>query len=126
MRKNLKLSKLIIMSITIILLTGISSISYAADFPTVGFYVNGEENLYFDIHTFLNNQDLCMGKINEAGLENVIFIHQSGNGNTLKDILAEYSFKDLEELDFEEVYKEILTNNELITGFNVFKVIDIY
>ncbi len=127
MRKNSKLSKLIIMSMTIILLVGISSITYAIDFPTVGFYVNGKDgNVYFDIHTFLNNQDLCIEKINEAGLGNVIFIHQSGDGNTLQDILVEYSFKDLEELNFEEIYKELLTGDEIHTGFDVFKVVDIY
>ena len=126
MRKNLKLSRLITMFMIIIFLTGISGISYAVDFPTVGFYVNGEENIYFDIHTFLNNQDLCIEKINEAGLGNVIFIHQSGDGNTLQDILAEYSFKELEELDFEEMYKELLTGLEIHTGFDVFRVVDIY
>lgn len=127
MRENIKLIKLITMSMIIVLLIGISSTTYATDFPTSGFYVNGQgENVYFDIHTFLNNQDTCMEKITRTGLKNVIFIHQSGKANTLEKILQEYSFKELKELDFEEMYKELLTGLEIYTGFDVFRVVDIY
>ena len=115
------------MCMTIALLIGISSITYAIEFPSVGFYVNGkDENIYFDVYTFLNKQDLCMEKINEAGLENIIFIHQSGKANTLQKILEEYGFRDLKYLDFEGIYNELLTEDEIHTGFDVFRVVDIY
>lgn len=127
MIKITKFSKFLIMSLTVLLLIGFSNISYATDFPTVGFYVNHiEGNVYFDIYTFLNNQELCMNKINEAGLKNVIFIHQTGEGNVLKEILFEYNFKDLIELNFEDIYIDIITGEEIQTGFDVFKVLDIY
>ena len=127
MRKNLKLSKLIIMSITIIFLIGISNINYAIEFPASGFYVNGrDENVYFDVYTFLNNERECMEVINSAGLRNTIFIHQSGNANTLQEILQEYNFRDLEELAFEDIYRVLFTDLEINTGFDVFRVIDIY
>ena len=121
-------SRVIVMSMIIFLGIGISASARADDFPSVGFYLNNPngENIYFDIYTFLNNKEDCMSKINEVQLKNVIFIHQSGQGNTLEGILNNDSLKDLKRLAFKDIYIDITTKEEIYTGLGELRVIDIY
>ena len=57
-----------------------------------GMYIKGiENNLYVDIYNFINNTSQYSRKITEAGLENVLFVHQSGKGASLYSILNKSS-----------------------------------
>lgn len=119
-----------LLAFTLILLIALSSVaSFAAEFPTTGFYVNNSvegENVYFDVYTFLNNKKICLNEINEAGIENVIFIQQSGDGIILGDMLGDFSFKNIKDLNFDAEYKDIISGTKINTGFILFKVIEIY
>lgn len=91
-----------------------------------GFYINGTtDNLYFDIYTYLNNQKEAALAITNAGLNNIIFVHQNGKGFTLGELInspSDYNVDDLlrtlTKYDFEEVYIDFSSREEILINPN--------
>ena len=129
MRKYNKLMALIL-ALTMVLSTAVVGFAEGGD-PVpepiepierpveTGFYVKGgeeQENLFIDIYTFLNED--YEQYFTNANLENVLFVHQSGKGATLDEILAaesvEKALRYLDENDFQEKYKVAGTDSEYI------------
>ncbi|NMB10176.1 MAG: hypothetical protein GX982_05730, partial [Tissierellia bacterium] len=91
-----------------------------------GFYVNGDENLYFDIYTYLNNPQEATLAITNAGLNNTTFVHQDGKGFTLGELINSPSDYNIENLlrtlticDFEESYTDFSSREQIRINPNV-------
>lgn len=91
-----------------------------------GFYIKSAEgNKFVDIYTFLNNKKTYSKLINNAGLDSVLFVHQSGKGAALEEILTGKELKELKEENFEESYVDAATNTPFkpVLGLNLLKVL---
>lgn len=79
-----------------------------------GFYLNQTRGKKFiDIYNFLNPNKEYREAITAAGLENVLFVHQSGQGAKLSEILNGNKFRPLKPEDFESSYKDVTTGGTI-------------
>lgn len=107
--------------LALMMVLSIGIVSFAEEAPneqvaSTGFYIRSEEgNKFIDIYSYLNGD--YEQYITDAGLENILFVHQSGKGATLDKILEEETINDaleiLTEDDFEEEYMDVSTNKSI-------------
>lgn len=127
-----RLNKAAALVLILIMVLSMGTFAFAEGEPQsqavkTGFYVkdavNG--NKFIDLYTFLNNKKTYSKLINNAGLDNVLFVHQSGKGAALKEILTGKELKELKEENFEESYVDAATNTPIkpVLGLNLLKVL---
>lgn len=93
-----------------------------------GFYVNGkgtEDNLYFDIYTYLNNKREATSIISKNGLDNTIFAHQTGKGfslgelfNSPSDISVDDILRNFAKRDFATSYIDFSNGQKVVVSLN--------
>lgn len=125
-----KLNKVTALVLILAMVLSMGTFAFAEGEPEsqavkTGFYVKGTKgNKFVDIYTFLNDKKAYSDLINNTGLENVLFVHQSGKGAALGEILKGEELKELKEENFEESYVDAVTNNPIkpVLGLNLLNV----